>query len=137
MQGAVVCHANVAVHHAEQGLSGAEATEQQREAAGEPEPQPVAGRSPTDEELAERCSGSSSTRRRNWICRPSRSARPRVSYRDRAEHTPKTPQTGGAASPHGGPGGIGPILRARPHASRALTHRSRDSPGGLPWTGCR
>jgi hypothetical protein len=49
-----VCHANVAVHHAEQGLSGAEATEQQREAAGEPEPQPVAGRGPTDEELAER-----------------------------------------------------------------------------------
>ncbi|WP_224404125.1 hypothetical protein [Pseudonocardia sp. ICBG1034] len=49
-----VCHANVAVHHAEQGLSEAEATEQQREAAGEPEPQPVAGRSPTDEELAER-----------------------------------------------------------------------------------
>lgn len=49
-----VCHANIAVHHAEQGLSEAEATEQQREAAGEPEPQPVAGRGPTDEELAER-----------------------------------------------------------------------------------
>lgn len=49
-----VCHANAAVHRAERALAAVEVTEQQREAAGEPEPRPVPGRGPTDEELAER-----------------------------------------------------------------------------------
>ncbi|MBN9739477.1 MULTISPECIES: hypothetical protein [unclassified Pseudonocardia] len=49
-----VCHANAAVHRAEQGLSEAKATEQQHETTGEPESRPVPGRGPTDEELAGR-----------------------------------------------------------------------------------